>query len=462
MPTNRLFPLTISRTLLEQNSIFSFHDGEKKAGEIERNTYMETESTKIINHMDLGPGNIFMPVELVQAGCAENPLRRRSWMIHSHFKCPVVGTCLSLEEQKRILKKTGRCIKNRTGYEIHGIFVHSLSNKNKLSKRIDAYLQKKFKYEISEFSGLDRSLFLDAWKTHFKKGEIAGLLWVSATRVDLKKEDISSIFGEIHMQMHLNAGHNLNLRRRLFSQDEENRKLVQRFKDSTRIRKKLKKENENLERDQTELRRQYAFLENENLSIEKELSILRGNTGILDLETENQQLRDELGNLSGEIGDYQQRLEDLRGQNNKLLSKLESQREMNNHLKEELEEIFTQFSALTRCDETCPSFDLCRKRILIVGGMNRMESLYRQLIEENGGIFEYHDGHIKGGKKVLENRIRRADIVLCPVNINSHNACSVVKKMGKKHRKSVQMLAGSGLGVISQALSECRESISSA
>jgi len=56
----------------------------------------------------------------------------------------------------------------------------------------------------------------------------------------------------------------------------------------------------------------------------------------------------------------------------------------------------------------------------------------------------------------------KADIVLCPVNINSHNACSVVKKMGKKHRKSVQMLAGSGLGVISQALSECRESISSA
>lgn len=94
---------------------------------------------------------------------------------------------------------------------------------------------------------------------------------------------------------------------------------------------------------------------------------------------------------------------------------------MNDHLKKEMEEILTQFSALTRCDETCPSFDLCRKRILIVGGINRMKSLYRQLIEENGGIFEYHDGHIKGGKKALEDRIMRADIVLCPVNINSHN-----------------------------------------
>jgi hypothetical protein len=421
---------------------------------------METERTKMLKHMELEADNLFMPVEPVQAECGEcgeNPSRRRSWMIHGHFKCPVVGTCLSLEEQKRILKKTGHSVKNRTAYEIHGIFVHSLSNKNKLSRRIDAFLQKKFKYEISEFFGLDRSLFLDAWKTHFRKGEIAGLLWVAASRIDLREEDISLIFGEIHMQMHLNAEHNLNLRRRLFSQEEENRKLVQRLKDSTRIRKTLKKENENLKRNQTELRRQNAFFENENLSIEKELSILRGNTGILDIETENQQLLDDLGNLSGEIGDYQQRLEDLQGQNNKLLSKLESQREMNDHLKKEMEEIFTRFSALTRCDETCPSFDLCRKRILIVGGINRMESLYRQLIEENGGIFEYHDGHIKGGKKALENHIKRADIVLCPVNINSHNACSVVKKMGKKHRKAVQMLTGSGLGVICQALSECQE-----
>ncbi len=117
-------------------------------------------------------------------------------------------------------------------------------------------------------------------------------------------------------------------------------------------------------------------------------------------------------------------------------------------------------SCINGCDETCPSFYLCRKRILIVGGINRMEFLYRQLIEKNGGIFEYHNGHIKGGKRELEDRVRRADIVLCPVNINSHNACSVVKQMGKKHRKSVRMLAGSGLGTISQALLESQKGAS--
>ncbi len=422
---------------------------------------METPVSNIMSHIDLNRGgNPFLPVEPVKAGCAENISRRRAWMIHSHFKCPVVGTCLSPEEQKRIIKKVGYSIKNRSAHEIHGIFVQSLSDKNRLSTRIDAYLHRKFKHETSTFFGLDRSLFLDAWKTHFQKGEIAGLLWVAATRTDLKEKDIDSIFGDIHMQMYLNAGHNIKLRQRLSSQREVNLKLNKKFKESIQTRRTLKKENERLEREQAELRRQYAFLEKDKLAIEKELSNLRENTRMLELEDENQQLHDELANLTGEIWNYQRRQETLQSKNNKLLSKLESQSEINDHLKEETERFITQISALNRCDETCPSFDLCRKRILIVGGINRMESLYRQLIEENGGIFEYYDGHMQGGKRALENRIRRADIVLCPVNINSHNACSVVKKMGKKHRKSVQMLAGSGLGAISQALLESQKGVS--
>ena len=381
-------------------------------------------------------------------------------MIHRYFKCPVVGTCLSLEEQKRILKKMGHSIKNRSAHEIHGIFVHSLSDKNRLSMRIDAYLHRKFKHEISKFFGLDRPLFLDAWKTHFQDGEMAGLLWVAATRPDLKAEDIRSIFGDVHMQMHLNAAWNRKARQRLSFQEKENRKLKERLQQESAMRRALKKKNKKLEKEAVELRQRYAFLEKDKLSIQKELSNLRGNTEMLNLEPENQQLHDELEKLSGEIVDYQQCQEDLRSQNKKLLSKLESQREMNNHLNEETERIVARISAMNRCDETCPSFDLCRKRILIVGGINRMESLYRQLIEENGGIFEHYDGHMKGGKRALENRIRRADIVLCPVNINSHNACSVVKKMGKKHRKFVQMLAGSGLSTISHALLESQKGAS--
>ncbi len=89
-----------------------------------------------------------------------------------------------------------------------------------------------------------------------------------------------------------------------------------------------------------------------------------------------------------------------------------------------------------------------------------MEAFYRKLIEEKGGIFDYHDGYMKGGTKGLENRVKRADVVLCPVNINSHNACSMVKRLGKRYRRPVQMLDGSSLSAISKALLESQKGAS--
>ncbi len=97
----------------------------------------------------------------------------------------------------------------------------------------------------------------------------------------------------------------------------------------------------------------------------------------------------------------------------------------------------------------CPSFDLCRQRILIVGGIERMESQYRKLVEDDGGgILEYHAGHMRGGKKQLEQSLQRADVVLCPVNCNSHGACKLVKNLAKKYCKTVHMMPNFSLNAI--------------
>ncbi len=109
--------------------------------------------------------------------------------------------------------------------------------------------------------------------------------------------------------------------------------------------------------------------------------------------------------------------------------------------------------AACKCqDGACPSFTLCRKRILIVGGFARMESLYRQVIEGMDGVFDYHDGNVKNGAKKLEGRLKRADLVLCLINCNSHAACSIAKSVAKRHRKSVYMLPNSGLTVVFKAV----------
>ncbi len=104
------------------------------------------------------------------------------------------------------------------------------------------------------------------------------------------------------------------------------------------------------------------------------------------------------------------------------------------------------------CNEKCPAFEICDKRILIVGGVERMEALYRDFIEGHGGELDYHSGHLRNGINGLKNSLRRADIILCPVNCNSHGACLKVKQLAKKHNKTFYMLPNASLSTLSRLL----------
>ncbi len=105
------------------------------------------------------------------------------------------------------------------------------------------------------------------------------------------------------------------------------------------------------------------------------------------------------------------------------------------------------------CNTPCPCAN-CPQRILVVGGIERMEPLYREVIEAKGHIFEYHAGHLRKGGNKLDNLLQRADIVLCPVNCNSHTACLQVKSMCKKYKKNLQIMKNFSLSAIERTLGE--------
>ncbi len=109
-------------------------------------------------------------------------------------------------------------------------------------------------------------------------------------------------------------------------------------------------------------------------------------------------------------------------------------------------------SSCESCPTPCPCAS-CPKRILIVGGIERMEPLYRQAVEAKGHIFEYHAGHLRKGGNKLENLLQRADMILCPVNCNSHSACLQVKSLCKKHNKNLHIMKNFSLSAIERTLS---------
>ena len=422
---------------------------------------MENIGLQNLNYLDLNSGNELRAIESLDNEISSTkPSQQKAWMINMFFKCPVIGICLSLEDQKKILKKAGYSTKNLSAYKLHQILVERLESENNISTRIDVYLNRKFHRDISEYFHLEESLFLNTWKVYFEKGEIEGILWVAATRADLSLSVIWSIFGDIHMQMHFNSEQNRKEKQHLAYQMEENSKISQRLEKIIQINRGIKKEKERLEEELSELSSAHLFLKKERDSLETELNQLQEKGFVETLRAENCLLQAKIEELSEAIKDDKQKAKSLKDQNNKLLLKFERQRQINSDLRKEVDRVTNQISTSDQPDDEHPSFDLGNKRILIVGGIIKFEAFYRKLIEERGGIFEYHDGYMNGGSNGLENLVRRADVVLCPVNCNSHNACSMVKRLSKKYEKPVNMLGNSSLSSISQALFEYQKMVS--
>ncbi|MFW6241831.1 MAG: DUF2325 domain-containing protein, partial [Thermodesulfobacteriota bacterium] len=125
----------------------------------------------------------------------------------------------------------------------------------------------------------------------------------------------------------------------------------------------------------------------------------------------------------------------------------------------EIETLVARFGEMAGCGGATPPLECreqdcatCSKRILIVGGMTRIRHLYQALVESRGGVFDYHDGYMQNGNRDIDAQVRRSDIVICPVNCNSHGACRKIKHLCKKYEKPFKMLSSASLSAITEAL----------
>jgi cytochrome oxidase Cu insertion factor (SCO1/SenC/PrrC family) len=368
------------------------------------------------------------------------------------LRCPIIGICLDGAEEKKLLKKAGISAKKLNPYEIHTMLVHSVDPESDLSRKVDSYLNHKFVREIVEFSHLPESEFRAQWKRFFRQGEWYGLVWVAGTRTDLSPECRQAIFGDIHMLSHSSAREETRARQALIRQQEENEELAEKLKKEVRARREFKKERDALERVQGKVRGEYEKIKKAKSKLEKEMYDLQKDAGVSRLQLEVEQLQMNLEQAEKDNIKKEHRIHSLEDQKKQLSLELEEQRELTRNLHEEVKRTVAQMNSSNQCDQECPEFDLCAKRILIVGGMTKLKSFYRQLVEEKGGLFEYHDGAMHGGVNGLEGKVTRSDLILFPVSCNSHNACSSVKKLAQKHGKVVRMLPNASLSCIAQAL----------
>lgn len=394
-----------------------------------------------------------LAAHLGQEGVPGNPGRLRLWEIDNYFKCPVVGLCLSLSEQKSIIKKAGLPNSSRSPFELHEILVSSSDEKGILAQRADHLLHRKFAGETKRLSGLDERAFMHEWETAFVSGDYAGAFWAAVTRADLSTGARRTIFGSVHMAMHENAAQVARLTRLSAFHEQKAAAMEQKAREERKARKGLGREISALQKSRVVLERQLSEARRALDRMNQGIGMMQTQGREEGLEKENALLRAEETMLLRRVAESEGRAAGLMEENKKLSLELHQQKELNARFQEEVRALAGDLITQNECNASCPSFDLCKRRVLMVGGLTKMEALYRQMVEDCGGIFEYHDGYMKSGTKNLENCLRRADLVLCPVNCNSHAACSLVKNLGKKHNKPVRILASSSLSAIAQALS---------
>ena len=382
--------------------------------------------------------------------CRHEPLN--FWQVQSFFTCPVVGMCLTQAEQQQLLKKCGFSPKKCSAFELHETLVASSESDNRVSRRVDRLLQRKYGKQASDLLALDHETFMSRFKSAMEAGEHAAVLWAAAIHPTLSMADRREVFGDIHMVMHWSGGQCMMMQRKLAQYKTNLEKARQHTKQIAQERRLLQSENETLKKSQARLKSALQSVQNENRGMEAVRDDHYDDVAMQEMTQRNRQLQSELENLQNRLNSQQQCIAVLQADNHRLSDQLDAQGDLTRRVTEETRTILAAMVPLNRCDASCPSFDLCQKRILIVGGISRMASLYRELVESSGGVFEYHDGHMKKGAHHLETRLKRADVVICPVSCNSHAACSIVKNLAKKHNKTVHMLGNSSLKSVSEAI----------
>ncbi|MDY0133340.1 MAG: DUF2325 domain-containing protein [Desulforegulaceae bacterium] len=373
-----------------------------------------------------------------------NPSGKRKKIneIKGHFHCSIVGTCLSLKELEKIQRKAKVLIpKNSTEHEIHGIFVYLAGEDELPAKLLTKALDKKFEKEVREFSKIKSDAELkDKWNYEYEKGNIPGPYWALMSHPFPSATTLANAFGEVHMLSHMIGRSTRADIKRVKRVEEENDKLNIKIRTLKRaFSKKFSDLNKKYKNEKIKTNQLFSYLD----EAEKELNELKNEkiTNSPGYENKNQNIK---------INELESSVEFLKNENSFLCKKIKE-------LEKELESkkiINSFFEPVNNPPEkikcsgctspNCPGPALCGKKILYVGGRKNILPRYKEIVEEYGGEFIYHDGGMESSKKSIDNLVSSADMVFCPIDCTSHDACLRLKKICKKTEKSFIPLKSSG------------------
>lgn len=393
-----------------------------------------------------------LPERLTPAGA---PRRPRLWDLRDRYHCPVVGTCLTMDELARFARRFSFCANPGDEYAVHVEAVGYAGSRNPVSEALQKHLERKFAGHVARFAraGTDAEV-LALWRAHFAHGEVAGPMWAALTQRLASDETRHTVYADVHMLSHqVGAGQAADARR-LAHLEQENAGLAAALERGRSERVDA----------EAALRSRLAALEAEcgNLEAERaEAGALRNRLAAFESGTAMLDMGRRLMELTAANEQLQPAAERSRG----LDEALKAERAKAQALARERDELAAEHAALERlllagdareedCDGQCTACDRATRErcVLCVGGRTALLAQYRALAQRLGLRLIHHDGGREESLSRLPDMINGADAVLCPTDCVSHAAYFKLKHHCKRTGKPCLLFKGAGVSGFALAL----------
>jgi hypothetical protein len=395
---------------------------------------------------------------LCSAPTPSAPSRRKTLPgLKTGYHCSIIGTCFSIAELHKLIRKIGLELPpNASAHDIHAAFV-AMAEEPAAGRILSKTLDGKFRQAIHRFrlAASDEDL-RRLWQEENENGRPLGAFWAVMTHPHASEKLRHDVHGEVHMFSHeafrerkREGGQigrlrqeNTELRQELARFREKRREAVREHREETAVLADRLRQVENKARQY----RQTA----------RELEELKSGAGLRRLQERLAALEGELACRTAESEDRQRQLTRLGRELDRLRPPLliaEPPRPpAAGDVRPDLQGPLNCLACQDHQTAACPGLDLCGRKILYVGGVNRLIPHYRELIEKHGGSFFHHDGGKEESRKRLPQLLCQVDAVFCPINCVSHDACLCVKKICKRQAKPFVLMRSSSLSALSEGL----------
>lgn len=393
------------------------------------------------------------PVEVT----AKQNRRLKLWELEDKYHCPVVGTCMSLDEIRKLARKGGFLGKDFDDYRLHVEAVSVSCTRNPVAEAMHKLLDRKFDLVLRRFDkARDEAEVRAMWKTHLEQGEVAGGMWAALTHKLGGNDTRQIVYADVHMLSHqIGAGQAADLRRLEWLEREHATLREQTRAEAARQSRELADKTariKELERDAAEtwqraleaspLRARVEALESGVAMTEMARRLLAATDAAARFEARNAELERRLNDLTGRLADMEDGLE------------------IASRERDAMERLWAgDAMAESACDGACASCQspLRGRCVLCVGGRTPLLPQYRQLAERLGVRLIHHDGGREEALSRLPALLASSDAVICPTDCVGHLAYYQLKQHCKLANKPCVLVKRSGVASFAAALTRLAE-----